>query len=267
MSEFIIVNNRGVSKKLCEELIVDGFGIETDSKRACWGPGRRPVRLLHFILSGSGFFNGHPVSAGQGFYATPNQLHEYHSSKDNPWSYLWISFGGNFASDFCNSLKTDESGIFTFTINEEISLVCDKIKCFSSSGQMLEFAEGLRLFFSLLSTCVFLHDFSRDNDLSVLNVSKQFIKQNYYRNIKIRDVADYANVSPNYLTNIFLKSGEKSPKNYLSELRIEKACSLLADNTISITEVAVSVGYSDPLQFSRFFSRHTGMSPTKYRNQ
>ena len=54
---------------------------------------------------------------------------------------------------------------------------------------------------------------------------------------------------------------------YILSLRMANAQSLLESTQYNITEVAAAVGYDDPLYFSRLFRRHTGFSPTKYRER
>ena len=57
-----------------------------------------------------------------------------------------------------------------------------------------------------------------------------------------------------------------SPSKYQAQLRIQKACNLLLDNpTMPISVIAYSVGYNDPLYFSKVFHKLIGKSPTEYR--
>ena len=204
MPDFCMVNGYNIPASFVEDFSVVGFGMETVSEDACWGPGKRPLHLLHFVLSGSGSFNGRKVKSGQGFYTTPDRIHEYHSSSDNPWSYLWIDFGGNMPADFCKAVKTDDVGIFSFENGSKIADICTKVKSRADSGSGLDYAEGMELFFAALSTCEFVKDSSHDKDTRTISIAKRFIKQNYHRNIKIRDVADFVCVTPNHLTNLFL---------------------------------------------------------------
>ncbi|MBQ4165586.1 MAG: helix-turn-helix transcriptional regulator, partial [Oscillospiraceae bacterium] len=49
-------------------------------------------------------------------------------------------------------------------------------------------------------------------------------------------------------------------------IRIRRACSLLRENTLSITEVALRCGFSDSNYFSRAFRKCCGMTPSQYRS-
>jgi len=51
----------------------------------------------------------------------------------------------------------------------------------------------------------------------------------------------------------------------LAQLRIEKACELLRENDLNISQIARATGYDDLAAFNHFFRRHTGFSPRDYR--
>ena len=57
-----------------------------------------------------------------------------------------------------------------------------------------------------------------------------------------------------------------SPIDYLTTVRINRACFLLRNSSNNINEIAYSVGYSDPKYFSRVFKRTMGVTPTQYKN-
>lgn len=56
-----------------------------------------------------------------------------------------------------------------------------------------------------------------------------------------------------------------SPKEYLLHYRMEQAKHLLETTDTAVKDIAVSVGYSDPLTFSKMFSNVVKVSPSEYR--
>ena len=58
-----------------------------------------------------------------------------------------------------------------------------------------------------------------------------------------------------------------TPMQYIVSLRIHNAMNLLETTKYNITQIASAVGYDNSLYFSRLFKKHTGMSPSEYKNR
>ena len=94
-----------------------------------------------------------------------------------------------------------------------------------------------------------------------------FLQQNYSRSIGVEEAARQAGVSRSCLYRAFQAEFGCSPSAYLIRYRIQRAAQLLRHSTLPISAVAASVGFEDPLYFSRAFRRAVGQSPTEYRQQ
>ena len=58
-----------------------------------------------------------------------------------------------------------------------------------------------------------------------------------------------------------------SPSDFLRQVRMQRAEQLIAKSKLSISEVAYSVGFSDPKYFTKCFKKQTGQTPSEYRNR
>ena len=85
--------------------------------------------------------------------------------------------------------------------------------------------------------------------------------------LTIGGIAKRLNVSEVYLRQLFLKNIGKSPKQYVTDLRIEKAKTMLKQSDLSVESVAVSCGFSEPKNFAVAFKSKTATSPTDYRKK
>ena len=95
-------------------------------------------------------------------------------------------------------------------------------------------------------------------------VAAEYIINHYEEPITVEGLAAYASVSHSSLYRRFVKRFQISPKRFLLEYRIERACALLADTGCSVQEVSTSVGFEDPFYFSRAFKDVKGISPRQY---
>lgn len=99
-----------------------------------------------------------------------------------------------------------------------------------------------------------------------IKVAIQYIKKNYYRDIPIKEIADFVNLSPSYLGNIFRQYVGTSLVNYIARIRIKNAKELLSNSNYKVYEVSQMVGYTNSYYFNRIFKKLTGMTPLEYKN-
>lgn len=85
--------------------------------------------------------------------------------------------------------------------------------------------------------------------------------------LSIEKVAGRLHISVSYLSALFKKEMHKTVLQYITELRMDKAMTLLASGTLRTSEIAVAVGISDPGYFSYAFKRHFGVSPSRVRKK
>ena len=81
------------------------------------------------------------------------------------------------------------------------------------------------------------------------------------------EIARYCGISLNYLQKEFVKRLSTTPKQFLQDVRIERAKHLLSSTLLNVSEVGTAVGYASLYHFSRVFKQETGLSPTDYRKE
>ena len=77
-------------------------------------------------------------------------------------------------------------------------------------------------------------------------------------------VSQNTNISEVYLRKLFAAKYNTSPKQYILDMRIQKAKHLLANSPYSITAIGTECGFSSLYIFSRCFKNRVGISPTEY---
>ena len=80
-------------------------------------------------------------------------------------------------------------------------------------------------------------------------------------------LADYIGINRSYFTAIFKKLVGVSPQEYLLSYRMEESMKLLTECDLPIKTIAASVGYDNPLTFSKIFKNRFGCSPQNYRKE
>ena len=94
---------------------------------------------------------------------------------------------------------------------------------------------------------------------------KEYLDQNFTSPITLDSLSETVYIIKHYLSHLFKEQTGVSPIKYLTSKRMEKACELLSETELPVSEVSKAVGYENPLYFSQVFKRIYGISPVKYR--
>jgi AraC-like DNA-binding protein len=92
-----------------------------------------------------------------------------------------------------------------------------------------------------------------------------YLHERYTQPVSRQDLARHLGMSGDYLTYCFRREVGMTPIAYLNRYRINQAKVLLSESEKNITEIAMSVGFSDSSYFSRVFRRQVGVSPETFR--
>lgn len=94
---------------------------------------------------------------------------------------------------------------------------------------------------------------------------QQYVQEHCAEPLSVSDMADHFHLSRQYFIKLFRRATGDTPHAYLTRVRMERACALLADSTLPTKAVAQQVGFDDPYYFARSFKQHTGVTPAQHR--
>ena len=256
-----------------DDLYVYCCGLSQTEAHHSFGPALKPHFMIHYIMSGKGSFtiggNTYPLKEGYGFLIVPDELAYYVADEENPWTYVWIGFGGKRAEKIVSQLGLSlQQPVFKSDKSETIyNLVKDMMEHNTFSVEDDLRRNGLlSMFLSVIASGLSVtpkSDSGTDNDY--VTRAQAFVRSNYCNPIKVTDIADYVCINRSYLYTLFQNSLGISPQQYLASYRIAKATELLQLTSLPIESIAISCGYSDPLVFSKAFRQEKGVSPSKFR--
>ena len=95
----------------------------------------------------------------------------------------------------------------------------------------------------------------------------QYVQDNLHRQLRLAELSGLVHMSPYHFARRFRQSTGVSPHRFLVQRRIEQARTLLAAESLSIAEIARSVGFRTPSHFTTTFRRVTGITPSGYRDR
>ena len=92
------------------------------------------------------------------------------------------------------------------------------------------------------------------------------IEENISHKITLSDAAELVNMSDSAFSHFFKKQTGISFITYINNLRVAKACDMLANTTTSASEICYDCGFNNKSNFIRIFTKRKGMTPIEYRN-
>lgn len=95
---------------------------------------------------------------------------------------------------------------------------------------------------------------------------KDYIDLNYDKEIRMEVLSDMVNMTPNALSRFFKHRTNRTISNYINEVRIGRATTLLADSTMTIVEICYQCGFNTISNFNRIFKSVKGLTPTQFRD-
>ncbi|MGO4494966.1 response regulator [Paenibacillus sp. 2RAB27] len=93
----------------------------------------------------------------------------------------------------------------------------------------------------------------------------KYIDTNFQSELYLKDLSVKFLINQVYCCQLFKKNLGKTFSEYVTDLRIKKACELLKHTELSIDEIAAKVGYMDYYYFNKVFKKQSGITPTKFR--
>ena len=255
-------------------LYVQNTGCQQCPPGYGWGPGVRNHFLLHHVIGGKGVYMFRDqrceIGAGDTFLVYPDTTIHYCADMSEPWEYVWVGFGGLDAAGYMERTDfTPENPVYRGRDSQELRKLIEEV--YNHYGtQPWEQLEMTARLYELLSFLVRTAQRktgvgAEAPDCAVL--AAEYIMNHYEEPLTIEGLAAYASVSHSSLYRRFVKRFQVSPKRFLLEYRIERACALLAGTNCTIQEISTSVGFEDPFYFSRAFKDVKGISPRQYAAQ
>ncbi len=149
---------------------------------------------------------------------------------------------------------------------DDIKLIMNQMICESAENNEEVEQCLIGYFIVLLSKLSSMYKFDKKKVIPK-DVAKviEFMHQNIQENIQLRQLVKISGLSQSSFQRYFAKFIGNSPMNYLNDLRLAKACTIIRKTDKRISEIAYEVGFNDSNYFSRLFCMHFDMSPREYR--
>lgn len=227
---------------------------------------------VFLVLSGSGILHTGidrlRLEAGQWTLISPGVPVSCHAVSRESWDYIRIGFAGHRAARILSFAGIGEGN--TVYSHADCLLLEHLIGPLLSSASSLEEiltrqSAVCRILSVLVGDSLPVSRTSPFGQNPYVARAVEYIGRHYQEPLSIQDLADWLGITRNYLFSLFKQELHCSPRRYILDLRLKRACHLLRQTEYSVEAIALSCGYQDPAIFSRTFMGHIGQSPAAYR--
>jgi AraC-like DNA-binding protein len=232
--------------------------------------------IFIYCFKGSGYYveegKSKTVESGKLLFIAENTPHLYASSKEEPWSILWIHVNGiNLSNYYCYQKHTMSLIAVPFEKQNKIRTLFEEI--FGILEQGFQF-ENLLYTYQVLAHILGLFFLSPNyNKLSMrqsgpsIYDSINYMSESLQQQLTLKDLANHSRLSEVHYSYLFKKNTGYSPIHYFLRLKIQRACTYLDISDYPISEISELLGFKDSFYFSRLFHKIMGMSPSDYRKK
>ncbi len=208
---------------------------------------------------------GEIYSIGRGGFVIyyPNEAQEYTFTSGT--TSLWCHFTGTAIAELLESCRLF-SGVYSPQPERSVfDSFTNMIQRFNQPG-MRKFANVFLLeLIYRLSDALTKPDNNEKQDIIMPVLT--YINANYNKQLTLEELAERSGYSKSRFSHIFSDVMHTTPVKYQNEISLNAAAEMLTATSLSITEIALSCGFSDPLYFSRLFKKRYGIPPSEYRTQ
>jgi len=234
--------------------------------------GRNDYQLI-YIASGKGhfFFNGVETIVPKGnmvlFRPKEPQVYYYYA-KDETEVY-WVHFTGREVEKYLEHYVLNENKhVFFSGTSPDYQWIYNQI-IQEMQLKRANYEELIQIMLQHIFLMInrYIKEGKQADSEVIYQIEKatHFFNKNYNTNISIEQYAKEHHMSKNWFIHCFKNIIKVTPMQYIISLRLNVAKNYLESSDKNITEIANTVGYDNPLYFSRLFKKHTGLSPLEYR--
>lgn len=244
---------------------IENLKIVSSLHRACKPYNKTKKRKTNsFIIRVTGsvlydFYNKTiQLNPGEMIFLPEGISYEHKALSDKPCIYTSINFMGDFNS--C------EPKVYSLEDFYEADYISNHFSDLWNLGTQAEKYKCISMFYSLLSYVCAIENssYSEKRKFGIIEPALIYLKEHIYDcSLKTDKLHRLCGISDTYFRQIFISRFGTTPQKYIIAKRLSHAKSIIDSGDFhTIGEVALSVGFNDPLYFSKVFKKAYGISPT-----
>lgn len=243
-----------------------------------WSNGRVLLEYqLVYITRGSGQFESEhsaqqKIQAGTIFMLFPGEWHRFKPDPATGWDEYWVGFEGSILKQLRDKkIFPLSEPVFHIGLHDNILALFENILKATETEKT-----GYQPYISGIVHHLLgqIHMLARQQNMplddhaeEIINKAKILLRTGIDTDLSISEVAGELGVSYSWFRKVFKTYTGIAPGQYLQQLRIEQAKSLLLSRSRSVKSIAYDLNFTSAFHFSALFKAKTGLSPLQYQKK
>ena len=222
------------------------------------------------------------VHEGEGFFISPRQLHSNFSEKHTECEYmcvlvhpLMLGINLDFEKEFVTPLLNGGRMPF-YKLTTDVSWhqeICNEIKSIYEEKNERTAPLLIHAHFCNIWAKLYQHldvsevSTAKDGNLAIVKAMIRFIQESYQDRITLKKIAAAGAVGESKCCQLFRNYLNMTPNNYLMKYRLDKSRTLLQETELSITQIALDVGFCGASYYAEMFRKWYNETPKEYRER
>lgn len=231
---------------------------------------------LVYITKGSGYFSSlscklQKINAGTMILLFPGEWHSYYPDQDSGWDEYWVGFRGPYIDQRIER--------HFFTREEPLHRIGLSATIVSLYNDILKFASEEKAGYQQMISSIVLHilgsvyykekngSFTNTYVVDKINEARILMKEQIENPLTPEDIATRLGLGYSWFRRMFKEYTGVSPAQYQLQQKLLRAKELLTGSSLNISEIAYSLKFENVGQFSTFFKKKEGVTPSEFRER
>jgi AraC-like DNA-binding protein len=239
-----------------------------------YGRDVRDYYLIHYCTGGKGIYytNGknYELTQYDGFLILPNTPIVHKADSKDPWDLCWVAFFGKKVEELLNQANLGRNNlIFHYDKDDYLETCIRNIYDESRNERNIATINGYFYLFMgrLIGNYQNKGKKTKTTAFSRFDDAMNYLNRNIQRSVTVEELAAYLRLDTSQIYRIFKTHTGLSPQQYIINMRIRKACKLLAKTDLTIKDVSEWLHFEYQSHFTKLFKKITGVTPSEYRDK
>lgn len=180
-----------------------------------------------------------------------------HQCKSVPYYYI--------QQVYCQLLSVLLRTLHEFDIQQD-ELLCGSTNLYDLLFKQSTYEELRQWYLDIVEqACKRISEKKEEFTSHTVTLGIEYIKNNYYRDISLTEVADHVGLNPSYFSRVFKIETGATFVEYVRKVKMEAAMSMLQSSGKRVYEICEELGYNNVQYFSNIFKNVVGVTPNEYR--